>query len=75
MSGVESFQHPPLVKHQHPGCYEVMIALEECHKSGFWSRFSGQCNEYKKELTLCLRAEVRMPPCWCDTSTRGADFK
>lgn len=49
--------HPPLTKHKHPGCYDLIVALEECHAQGFLSRFSGSCNATKKELSMCLREE------------------
>lgn len=49
--------HPPLTQHKHPGCYDLIVLLEECHNSGLWSRFNGDCNKYKQQLTLCLRAE------------------
>ncbi|ODQ53092.1 UPF0287-domain-containing protein [Saitoella complicata NRRL Y-17804] len=48
--------HPPLTIHRHPGCEEIIHKLEACHKD--WvKKFSGGCNDYKQELTLCLRAE------------------
>ncbi|OLL26851.1 COX assembly mitochondrial protein 1 [Neolecta irregularis DAH-3] len=50
--------HPPLVVYRHPGCEEVIIALEECHRSGFFNRFMGGCNQAKYDLTLCLRSEI-----------------
>ncbi|ORY86881.1 hypothetical protein BCR37DRAFT_390612 [Protomyces lactucae-debilis] len=49
--------HPPLSEHKHPGCYDLILALEECHKAGLWAKFGGACNEHKEALTLCLRAE------------------
>ena len=49
--------HPPLAPHQHADCLELINQLEDCHKAGFLARFNGQCNDIKKELTLCLRAE------------------
>lgn len=49
--------HPPLTQHKHPGCYDLIVALEACHAAGLMARFSGACNATKQELTLCLRAE------------------
>jgi COX assembly protein 2 len=32
--------------------------FEECHNEHPISKFMGVCNDLKRELTLCLRAEV-----------------
>ena len=34
-----------------------MTALDECHARGFLVRATGGCNEIKREVTECLRAE------------------
>ena len=49
--------HPPLTKHKHEGCYDLIVALEQCHTQGFLARFDGRCNDVKKQLSMCLRGE------------------
>lgn len=39
------------------GCEEVMAALDECHARGFLHKMFGACNEAKREVNRCLRAE------------------
>lgn len=39
------------------GCEQVMLALEECHAKGFMWKAAGMCNNTKKQLVACLRAE------------------
>ena len=34
-----------------------MNAFEECHAKGFLWKSMGMCNDLKKELSQCLRAE------------------
>lgn len=34
-----------------------MTALDECHARGFLVRATGGCNDVKREVTECLRAE------------------
>jgi COX assembly protein 2 len=34
-----------------------MLALEECHAKGFLWKATGMCNNTKKQLLACLRAE------------------
>jgi COX assembly protein 2 len=34
-----------------------MLALEECHARGFVWKAAGMCNDAKKQLVDCLRAE------------------
>ena len=41
----------------HLGCEEVMLLLEECHDQGFLHKLTGGCNEIKREVNKCLRAE------------------
>jgi Cytochrome c oxidase biogenesis protein Cmc1 like len=40
-------------------CKEFIAALEECHAEWWGARFTGACNQVKRELNLCLRKEVR----------------
>ena len=39
------------------GCEEIMIAFEECHAQGFIWKSLGMCNDAKRALSNCLRAE------------------
>lgn len=39
-------------------CLDVILRLEECHKSGFFNKYFGGCNGIKKELNECLTLEV-----------------
>jgi len=39
------------------GCEEVMQALDECHARGFLWKAVGMCNQAKRDVTKCLRAE------------------
>ena len=39
------------------GCEKVMAALEECHAQGFLHKMIGGCNDAKRDVNLCLRAE------------------
>ncbi len=34
-----------------------MVAFEECHAKGFLWKSMGMCNEAKKALSQCLKAE------------------
>jgi COX assembly protein 2 len=47
--------HPPLDR-PHPDCSEVIEELRECHESSL-RKYTGQCNEVKRRLDLCLKAE------------------
>ncbi|KAK4105871.1 UPF0287-domain-containing protein [Parathielavia hyrcaniae] len=49
--------HPLLHTKDNTGCEQVMIALEECHARGFVWKAAGMCNDAKKQLVDCLRAE------------------
>ena len=65
--------HPPLASHKHPGsstlksgkliidCERVIELFEQCHAEHRLTKFMGACNEQKRQLTLCLRAEVLSP--------------
>ncbi|KAI5798975.1 cytochrome c oxidase biogenesis protein Cmc1-like protein [Geopyxis carbonaria] len=49
--------HPHLHTKDNRNCEAVMTALDECHARGFLYKASGMCNQAKREVTLCLRAE------------------
>ena len=34
-----------------------MAALDECHAQGFLHKMTGMCNDAKREVNKCLRAE------------------
>jgi len=42
-------------------CERIIELFEQCHAEHRWTKFMGACNEQKRELTLCLRAEVHFP--------------
>jgi hypothetical protein len=39
-------------------CLDIILRLEECHKSGLFNKYFGGCNGIKKELNDCLTLEV-----------------
>jgi len=49
--------HPHLHTKDNRACEEVMILLEECHARGFLWKAFGNCNDAKKNVNICLRAE------------------
>ncbi|KAG2218096.1 hypothetical protein INT45_000019 [Circinella minor] len=49
--------HPPLAEHKHEGCLKAIQALDECHNAGLMNRFTGACNDTKKQLDECLKEE------------------
>jgi len=49
--------HPHLHTKDNRGCEEVMQALDECHARGFLWKAVGMCNQAKRDVTKCLRAE------------------
>lgn len=49
----------PKGNHNGTVCKDFIAALEECHSEWWGARFTGACNQAKRELNLCLRKEVR----------------
>ncbi|KAK6509376.1 hypothetical protein TWF481_004126 [Arthrobotrys musiformis] len=49
--------HSHLIPHKHPGCLDVMLALEECHSKGFLHKATGQCNDIKRRVNACFSEE------------------
>ncbi|KAI5847127.1 cytochrome c oxidase biogenesis protein Cmc1-like protein [Morchella snyderi] len=49
--------HPHLHTKDNRGCEEVMAILDECHARGFLWKASGMCNQAKRNVNKCLRAE------------------
>jgi len=50
--------HPDLAEPQRQlACGQFIEALQACHDSGWWKRYTGACNQQKLDLTLCLRRE------------------
>ncbi|CAG8760299.1 27852_t:CDS:2, partial [Dentiscutata erythropus] len=41
-------------------CIDIILRLEECHRSGFFNKYFGGCNGIKKELNECLTAEYQV---------------
>ena len=42
-------------------CYDAIVALKLCHEQGgFRARLLGTCNEQKKMLDKCLRAQKKV---------------
>lgn len=41
----------------HPGCEEIMTALDECQAKGFLWKTIGMCTNLKHDVNMCLRAE------------------
>jgi len=52
--------HPPLATHKHPDCDNIIEIFEQCHDDHPLMKFMGTCNDLKRQLTLCLRAERKM---------------
>ncbi|CAG8433995.1 495_t:CDS:2 [Scutellospora calospora] len=52
--------HPNLAYHEHPSCVDVILRLEECHRSSIFKKFFGGCNSIKRELNECLTAEYQV---------------
>jgi len=48
--------HPPLGR-PHPDCGEEIAALVTCHTDHPWAKFWGKCNEQKKNMDWCFKAE------------------
>ncbi|KAJ1308736.1 hypothetical protein OPQ81_004427 [Rhizoctonia solani] len=38
-------------------CGPLIEALEACHASGFFNKYTGGCNKIKEQLNKCLREE------------------
>ncbi|CAO3695895.1 unnamed protein product [Rhizopus stolonifer] len=49
--------HPPLEAHKQEGCYQVIEALNECHRAGTFNKFIGTCNAAKTAVDACLQQE------------------
>jgi COX assembly protein 2 len=49
--------HPLLHNEAALACSEVIAALEECHARGFLWKSLGNCNTFKEQVNVCLRAE------------------
>lgn len=49
--------HSHLIPHKHPGCLDIMLALEACHARGFLHKAVGSCNDIKRQVNLCFAEE------------------
>ena len=47
--------HPTLALHLHPGCTEVIEALERCHAEHTTTRYLGACNAAKQAVNECFK--------------------
>jgi len=53
--------HPQLTLLNNEMCAEVILALQQCHKDvGFWGKLIGSCNEQKRVLDQCFRAQKKV---------------
>ena len=53
--------HPQLTLHNNPMCAELINALVKCHEDGgYWGRLTGQCNEQKRLLDACFKAQKKV---------------
>lgn len=48
--------HPPLFR-PHPKCAEVVDLLVKCHEENVLSKFLGACNDQKRAMDQCFKAE------------------
>ena len=53
--------HPQLTLHNNQMCADKIQALLQCHEEGgYWGRLTGRCNEQKRLLDLCFRAQKKV---------------
>ena len=53
--------HPQLTLQNNPMCVEYILAFQKCHADhGFWGRMLGTCNEEKRLLDMCFRAQKKV---------------
>jgi len=53
--------HPLLTELNNAMCVEQIRALKKCHADvGFFGKLTGACNEQKKLLDLCFRAQKKV---------------
>ena len=47
--------------HNNPQCVEQILAFKQCHEdAGYFGRFLGQCNEQKRVLDACFKAQKKV---------------
>jgi hypothetical protein len=52
--------HPLLTLHNNPHCVEQIQALQRCHEEGgYLARLTGGCNEQKRLLDACFKAQKK----------------
>ncbi|OAV85683.1 hypothetical protein, variant 1 [Puccinia triticina 1-1 BBBD Race 1] len=49
--------HPHLTGNKVEACGPIIEALHQCHQSGFWTYYTGGCNDIRRQLDKCLHAE------------------
>jgi Cytochrome c oxidase biogenesis protein Cmc1 like len=53
----------------------VIALFEQCHDDHPVTKFMGVCNDLKRELTLCLRAEVCTRSCVLTAADNETKYK
>jgi hypothetical protein len=52
--------HPQLSLHNNPQCVEQILAFQQCHEdAGYWRRLFGACEEHKRILDACFKAQKK----------------
>lgn len=53
--------HPPLTLQNNPQCVEQILAFKKCHEeSSYVAKFLGECNEPKRALDACFKAQKKV---------------
>ena len=53
--------HPPLILQDNAMCADLIIAFKHCHETaGYFERMLGQCNEQKRPLDACFKAQKKV---------------
>ena len=53
--------HPQLVLENNPLCVEQILAFKRCHEeSSYIQRMLGECNEPKRLLDACFKAQKKV---------------
>ena len=53
--------HPPLTLQNNPQCVEQILAFKRCHaESTYMQRMLGECNEHKRLLDACFKAQKKV---------------
>ena len=53
--------HPTLSLHNNPECVQQIMDFKACHENvGYWGRLTGACNEQKRLLDICFKAQKKV---------------